>query len=96
MRTFSQDFGGTGMTLSGIFKLDLALHQPNVANEREAGELHRQEPKNGPARGWLSMRASGRLWTIKPWISRGFARLLTSCWMLPEVFGTGRWWAVGD
>jgi hypothetical protein len=33
------------------------------------------------------MRASGRLWTIKPWFSRGFARLLTPCWILPEVFG---------
>jgi hypothetical protein len=42
------------------------------------------------------MRASGRLWTIKPWFSKGVARLLASCWMLPEVSGWGRWWAVGD
>jgi hypothetical protein len=35
------------------------------------------------------MRASGRLRTIKPWIYRDFSRLLTSFWMLLEVFGRG-------
>jgi len=63
-----------------------------AATNQESSNADR--PKNGPAEGWLSMRASGRLRTIKPRISRGFSRLLMSCWMVPEVSGRGRWWAV--
>jgi hypothetical protein len=67
-----------------------------VTGYHEKSAIRALNAENGPTRGWLSMRASGRLWTIKPWISRGFSRLSMSCWMVSEVFGRGRWWAVGD
>jgi hypothetical protein len=42
------------------------------------------------------MRIPARPRTLKPLFSRCFTRLWMSRWILPEVFGWGRWWAVGD
>jgi PAS domain S-box-containing protein len=59
-----------------------------------AAELHDGLGQSLPPEGWLSMRIPGRPRTIKPWFSRRFTRLWMPRWILPEVFGLGRWWAV--